>query len=117
MSFTYDLATSTGKVRFEIGDTTEGRGIRPNAANFTDEEIEYLVSIEGSNGRAAARAAETLARAWASEPTDWKLGPESEKQNAAEYWQAEAKRLRGLYGYADGTTAADGLFDWYDPTE
>ena len=39
MTFSYDLATDTGKVRFHIGDT------RATEAAFTDEEIGYALSV------------------------------------------------------------------------
>ncbi|MDE2734898.1 MAG: hypothetical protein OXI72_10930 [Gemmatimonadota bacterium] len=45
MTFTYDLSTDTGKVRFHVGDT------RADEAAFTDDEIGYALSV-GSVGEA-----------------------------------------------------------------
>jgi hypothetical protein len=47
MSFTYNITTlatsNLSRVRFEIGDTTEGHGILPAEENFQDEEINQIL--------------------------------------------------------------------------
>lgn len=48
MAFTYDLTTDQGKVRFNLGDTVPDAGPRPDKRNFSDEEIDHLLSEEGS---------------------------------------------------------------------
>jgi hypothetical protein len=65
MAFTYDLTTDRGVVRFNIGDTAENAGPRPDKRNFSDEEIDYLISTE-TDGTTAASALgfETLASEW-----------------------------------------------------
>lgn len=54
MTFTYvgDLATTLDKVRFEFGDTDSAN------AKFTDEEINYVISVEYSILNSVARLCE-----------------------------------------------------------
>lgn len=67
MAFTYDLTTDRGIVRFNIGDTMENAGPRPDKRNFTDAEIDYLIATEiDGNTAASALGFETLASEWAS---------------------------------------------------
>ena len=42
MAYTYDITTNRGKVRFQIGDTTEAHGI------YTDAEIDNALTEGGS---------------------------------------------------------------------
>lgn len=74
MTFSYDLASTDAeillisKVRLTIGDTTEGGGVRPSKANFTDEEIlTWLGEVSNEYHLAAARAYEVLAGIWATQ--------------------------------------------------
>lgn len=104
MSFTYDLATDVGKLRLEIGDTAEDEEIKPNGENFSDEELEHLLSDEGSVGRTAARSCEILARMYAP-LVDLAVGPQRESlSDAYDHWLSEAKRLRIEHG--GGTSRA-----------
>lgn len=67
MAFTYDLTTNRGKVRFNLGDTVENQGPRPDKRNFTDAEIDYLIDTEtDGNTAATAYGFEILASEWAS---------------------------------------------------
>lgn len=68
MAFTYDLTTNRGIVRFNIGDTQENQGPRPDKRNFSDAEIDYLLSSESAGTTTAATAAafEVLANEWAA---------------------------------------------------
>ena len=67
MAFTYDLTTNRGIVRFNLGDTVENAGPRPDKRNFTDAEIDYLIATEtDGNTAATALGFETLASEWAS---------------------------------------------------
>lgn len=67
MAFTYDLTTNRGKVRFNIGDTVENSGPRPDKRNFSDAEIDYLIDTEtDGNTAASALAFEILASEWAA---------------------------------------------------
>ncbi len=67
MAFTYDLTTNAGKVRFNVGDTVENSGPRPDKRNFSDAEIDYLIATEtAGNTAAAALGFETLSSEWAA---------------------------------------------------
>lgn len=99
MTFTYagDLGTSLDKVRFYIGDTTENAGVKPSDGNFTDEELNGLISNEGSWQAAVAAAAEVLAMLYATE-VDIAVGPRRESlSQAAERYTAMGKTWRRQY--------------------
>jgi hypothetical protein len=67
MAFTYDLTTNRGVVRLNLGDTVENAGPRPDKRNFSDVEIDYLITTEtAGNAAAAALGFETLASEWAA---------------------------------------------------
>ncbi|KKM07646.1 hypothetical protein LCGC14_1731810 [marine sediment metagenome] len=57
-TYTYDLATEIGQVRLTIGDTDI---IPTSDAIFSDEEIQYFLTAEGSVEMASAAALETMA--------------------------------------------------------
>lgn len=68
MTFTYTSNLNTDDIdyiRFHTGDTTESEGIKPNGANFSDEELTALLSIEGTKYRAVAAVFEALSATWA----------------------------------------------------
>lgn len=68
MSFTYSdaLTTAISKIRFAIGDSRQDAGPLPARANFSDNEITYIYTSEGSTINAAvAGLFETLAAEWA----------------------------------------------------
>ena len=119
MAFTYldDLSTDRAQVRFYLQDTVENSGPRPDDDNFSDDEIDGLLSIEGSVARAVAGGYEVLATAWAGY-ADWGAGPrrESASQIAARYdKKAQDWRQRhGAQASGVGTrhpTRADGYSD------
>lgn len=67
MAFTNDLTTGRGIVRFNLGDTVENQGPRPDKRNFSDAEIDYLIATETAGTTAAtALGFETLASEWAA---------------------------------------------------
>lgn len=105
MSFSYDLSDDVGKVRLELGDTTNGTGVRPNGANLSDEELQYWIDREGHVMRAVAAACETLARMW-STAVSISVGPHSESlSDIAKAWDDRAKLLRQQYGDTPGSTS------------
>jgi len=55
-AFTNDLGSDIGRVRFELDDTVEGMGPRPDDRNLRDAEIQMLLDREGSVMRAVAAA-------------------------------------------------------------
>jgi hypothetical protein len=101
MTFTYigDLSTDLDEIRFTIGDTIEDDGVKPgtgSATNFSDEEIEGLLLLEGSVIRAVGRIYQTLANIW-SRYVDSKIGPRDEKlskiaDNWRKQWQDHVKQ-------------------------
>jgi len=116
MAVTYDdaLGTDRDKVRFYLGDTAASAGPKPDAGNFSDNELAGLVSAEGSWQRAVAAGFEVLAALWAP-LVDIAVGPrkESLSQTAAGF-RAQAAEWRRRYGQAGGkarvvqATRADG---------
>jgi hypothetical protein len=95
MSFTYlpGLSNDTSRIRVTIGDTTEGAGIRPGQANFSDEELAGLVTLHG-NWQAAAIAAVNAARAqWASKASSINLGDYGETRRQVENLTQLAREL------------------------
>lgn len=70
MAFTYDdtLATDRDKVRFWVQDTCKDSGPRPGDSNFSDAEINGLVTTYGSWQRAVYAALTILANAWRRYP-------------------------------------------------
>ncbi len=109
MSFTYDLATDIGKVRFEIGDTTSGTGVKPDGSNITDEELQVVLTREGSTGRATAAACEALARMYARF-VDLTVGPHREAlSQASEAYARQAQELRRQYGGGSKRATAGGV--------
>lgn len=115
--FTYDLSTSTGKIRLEIGDTdnSEGAGVKPpGGANFSDAELAYFYSQEGSVLKAAAKACEVLARMWAGAGENVRIRDYSiNTTEKARYYRELAADLRARAGdaYAGGvapTVRSDG---------
>lgn len=73
MTFTYsatNLSTDLAKLRLAIGDTTSGAGPRPNAANFSDEELSVFLAAIPSGGtwrNAVAPVLRVLANQYAAE--------------------------------------------------
>ena len=105
MTFTYlgTLGTDLDYIRFKVGDTVSGSGIKPSDANFTDEEINGLLTIEGSTDRTVAAIYETLSLVWAKY-VDSEIGSRKEKssQTSARY-AALAKKTRDDYGFGAST--------------
>ena len=101
MSFSYDVATTVGKVRMWLGDTVSGSGPKPDGTNLSDEEIAALLEQENNHiGRTVAACCEMLANAWASVATI-RIGPRSEDFGAvSEGWARRARQLRAQYGGA-----------------
>ena len=102
MSFTYDISTDIGKVRFEIGDDVENTGVKPSGSNLSDEEIQMLLTREVSVGCAAAAVCEALSRMYARF-VDLSVGPRREALNQASQAYADrGKELRAEYGGGAG---------------
>lgn len=125
MTFTYNgtLTTDLDKLRFYVGDIVSGSGLKPAGTNFTDEELNGLLTAEGSVPRAVAAVYEALAAMWGVE-VDISVGPRSESYGqAADRYAKLALLQRAAYGRA-GTvmvtrifTRTDGYSDDVDMTE
>lgn len=69
MGITYrdSLTTDRDKIRLRIGDTQQDAGPRPDKRNFSDDEIKFILSEEGSVVTAAvAHCFEILQSEWSS---------------------------------------------------
>lgn len=121
MAFTYNAALSSNrdKVRFYINDKVADSGPLPGDVNFTDEELDGVLTMEGDNWqRSVASCYDMLQSAWAIY-SDMAVGPrrQSYGQIATKYaWLS--KKWRDLYGYtsregvkAVGITRKDGYSD------
>lgn len=102
MTFTYTgtLATNLDFIRFKIGDRASGAGPLPSGGNFTDEEINGLLAIEGTKERTVAALFEMLAGAWAKAGLS-EIGPRKEDlKETSKHFLALAKQWREDYGSA-----------------
>ncbi len=119
MTFTYSVTTALGKLRMSIGDTVASSGPRPGsgtATNFTDEELNELITVEGTWQKAVAGVCEILGNAWAIAVTFSADGLSVSRSDIARAWQAQAATWRKKYGggYRSGgnaVTRADGFSD------
>jgi hypothetical protein len=71
MAFTYlgTLATNLDKVRFYIGDTVSGTGVKPDGSNFTDAEINGVLTVAGTWSAAVVQILRNLASLYAGKAT------------------------------------------------
>ena len=109
MAFTYlgTLATDRDKVRFYLGDTTRAAGPLPADANFTDAEIDGLITAEGSWQRAVAAGFERLASSWRKYPSFTADGLQLARSDIAKGFDEQAQKWRKDYGTS--TTARTGV--------
>lgn len=110
MSFTYDqtLASNADRVRFYVQDTTVNSGPKPGSANFQDQEIDAVITAEGTWQRAVAALFEVLAGAWANE-VDITVGPRHESlSQAAQRYSDMAAQWRSRYGVSTSGTSRVG---------
>jgi len=103
MTFTYGgtLTDTTDRVRFELGDVVSGAGPRPHASstNFSDGEVDAIVTEQGDWGPAAAKLLEVLANEWASAAGAVAMADYREDYTArAEYFRKRAQDMRMQYG-------------------
>ena len=115
MAFTYDLSTTTGRIRRMAGDTIEDAGPLPDGRNFSDAEIAFFYDIEGSHvQRGAAAALEALAAAWAAYEGRYREGPVDEESLSSTAFAKQAAQIRSVYGWNkagdDSAAAAAGGF-------
>ena len=108
MSFTYGrtLATDRDRVRFYIGDVTSGSGPLPGSANFADEELDGLLTIEGAWQRAVAAAFERLAAAWMTHASFTADGLQLARSDIAKGFAEQAAEWRKKYGTSTATNVS-----------
>ena len=127
MSFSYSTALSTNrdKVRFFIGDTTSGSGVKPSSANFTDEELDGLITIGGSWQAAVALASRALASAWSNEANSKAIGSykvtytdraKMYTEKALEF-EASASSMSGLWNYHGTNSSGDDIGHMFGKTQ
>lgn len=85
---TYDLATDVGKVRLLIGDKVITDPV------FTDEELQYFITAQGSLNLAAAEALESWAASYGANADSEGIGDYRYSQNIVTKLLDLAKRLR-----------------------
>lgn len=118
MAFTYlgDLSTNRDNVRFYLGDVTENSGPRPSDGNFTDAEIDGLITLEGSWQKAVAAGFERLAAEWTRYPNFQADGLRVDRTAIADGYRKDALSWRRRYGGSGGAgsravTRVDGYSD------
>lgn len=100
MTFTYvgDLSTDLDKVRFNISDKIEDSGPQPGGTSFTDEEINGLITAEGSWQKTVAACFDVLAAVW-TQYSDITAGPHRESlSQVADGYRAQAQKWRDEFG-------------------
>lgn len=112
MTFTYDLSTTNGKVRFEIGDTVQA------SAMLTDEEIAYALGENGSSVLVtAASLCETLAMKFARDVDFSMDGQSVSASQKSKQYLALAATLRRRAGQGVGTIVTTKIDGYSDTTQ
>lgn len=125
MTFTYagTLATDLDNIRFQIQDTVSGSGPKPADANFTDEELNGLKTVEGTWQRTVAACYEVLGNAWAKHPDFTADGTTARQGQIADHYRKQAAEWRKRFGYGTASvgyrtvTRADAYSDDLDNVE
>ncbi len=99
-SYRATLGTDRDKVRYYLQDVVLGAGPRPADGNFTDSEINGLITAEGSWQRAVAGGFETLAAAWRRYPSFKADGLSLNRSDIAKGYAEDAKGWRKRFGTA-----------------
>lgn len=80
MAFTYDITTDRGKVRFVLGDITSAAGILPGGSNFSDAEIDTILTLAGTWQKAVPTLARAAAAQWGIKAASISIGDYSESR-------------------------------------
>jgi len=104
MAVTYlgTLASDRDKTRFYLQDTVEDSGPKPSDANFSDAEIDGLLTAEGSWQRAVAAGFETLAASWLRYPNFKADGLTVNRSDIAKGYAKQAIEWRRKHGGSGG---------------
>jgi len=118
MAFTYSdsLATNRDLIRFSMGDVVESAGPRPADGNFTDAEVDGLLTAGGSWQRAVAAGFERLAAEWTRYPSFKADGLSLNRSDIARGFREQAADWRKKYGtttpvYVAGQITVDAYSD------
>jgi hypothetical protein len=108
MAFDYAAAISTDRdrVRFHIRDIEEGHGPLPGDENFTNAEIDDLLTQEGNWGRAVAACLEILAIAWRRHPKFQADSFTVSRSHIPRGYADDAKKWRKKWGYNPSVTGS-----------
>jgi hypothetical protein len=99
------LNTDRDKIRFHIQDTVEDSGPKPDGANFTDNELAGLLTIEGTWQKTVAACYEVLEAAWA-DYADISVGSRRESfSQIADRYARKAAKWRSDFGSTATTRA------------
>ncbi len=114
MAFTYvgDLSTSLDKVRFDLGDTSSGAGVMPDATNIPDATINAAVTARGSVGAASVWLCKRIAARWSMIASQKTMGGRSEANAQVDNFLKLADALAAEYGEAStGSFCIDSMRD------
>ena len=100
MTTTYDLANSVGQVRLIISD-------KAAPWVFTDEELTYFITAEGSVNMGAAAALEAWAASYGANADSEKIGDYNYSQSIIDKMLALAARLRATAAGVSVSTWAE----------
>jgi len=116
MTYTYDHSTqpNIALVRMRIGDQIQSAGVLPGGANYSDEEINVILTLKDDNvDLVAYYFLVALANTW-SRVTDIAVGPRRESfSKVAELFRKQAESLGATLGidskaFAVGFKRVDG---------
>ena len=91
MTWSYDITNDIGKVRLLISDTNI---VPVTNAHFSDEELQYFLTDQGTVGLAAAMALEAWAASFSANVDSEKIGDYSYTQSIVTKMLDLAARLR-----------------------
>jgi len=100
MTVTYDITTNVGKVRLTIGDTDTTDNV------FTDEELEYFLSVHSNSVNLAS--ADAL-EAWAAK---YATNADSEKIGDYSYTSKSVDKLTKLAGELRDKEFSTPIMEW-----
>lgn len=118
MAFTYDenLPTAKDWVRLYIGDTVTGQGVRPDDRNFSDEEVNAILTEQGGDkSKATAVLLGVLSTEW-SKVADITVGARHESlSDVAAAYRARAEEQAAISGM-QGVAFSSGLVRISEPS-
>jgi len=106
LTYSEALSEDRDKVRFHLQDTVSGSGPKPSDGNFSDAEIDGLVTLEGHWQGAVAAGFETLAAAWRRYPNYSADGVKLDRSDIAAGYAEQAAIWRAQYGRAGDNSIA-----------